>query len=135
METSSSNNFTKRNMVARVLIIGATGTVGSHVVKEFDKNDEGVVIRLATSRSEVAEKWRAEGRDAVVLDLNRPETFTEALEGVDRVFLLTGYTSDMLYQSKKFVDASVNAGVSHIVHLGVFTSRRDLYRTLTGMTL
>ncbi|PFW47031.1 NmrA family NAD(P)-binding protein [Priestia megaterium] len=125
METSSSNNYIKRNMVARVLIIGATGTVGSHVVKEFDKNDEGVVIRLATSRSEVAEKWRAEGRDAVVLDLNRPETFTEALEGVDRVFLLTGYTSDMLYQSKKFVDASVNAGVSHIVHLGVFTSRRD----------
>ncbi|MGC9934261.1 NmrA family NAD(P)-binding protein [Priestia aryabhattai] len=125
METSSSNNFTKQNMVARVLIIGATGNVGSRVVKEFDKNDEGVVIRLATSRSEVAEKWRAEGRDAVVLDLNRPETFTEALEGVDRVFLLTGYTSDMLYQSKKFVDASANAGVSHIVHLGVFTSRRD----------
>lgn len=125
MSTSSSNNFKKRNMVARVLVIGATGNVGSQVVKEFDKNDEGVVIRLATSRPEVAKKWRAEGRDAVVLDLNRPDTFAEALEDVDRVFLLTGYTSDMLYQSKKFVDASVNAGVTHIVHLGVFTSRQD----------
>ncbi|PEZ06858.1 hypothetical protein CN330_26720 [Priestia megaterium] len=125
MKISSSNNLEKQHSLARVLIIGATGTVGSQVVKEFDKNDEGVVVRLATSRLEVAKKWRAEGRDAVVLDLNRPETFAEALEGVDRVFLLTGYTSDMLYQSKKFVDASVDAGVSHIVHLGVFTSRRD----------
>ncbi|WP_129703626.1 hypothetical protein [Priestia megaterium] len=70
MSTSSSNNFTKRNMVARVLVIGATGNVGSQVVKEFDKNDEGVVIRLVTSCPEVAKKWRAEGSDAAVLDLN-----------------------------------------------------------------
>ncbi|MBD7969574.1 NmrA family NAD(P)-binding protein [Paenibacillus gallinarum] len=111
---------------SRVLIIGASGTVGSQVVKELDKNNEGVVLRLATSRPEAADKWRAEGREAVVLDLNRPETFAEALAGVDRVFLLTGYTSDMLFQSKKLVDASVDSGVSHIVHLGVFTSRRDL---------
>lgn len=111
---------------SRVLIIGASGTVGSQVVKELDKNNEGVLLRLATSRPEAAEKWRAEGREAVILDLNRPESFAEALAGVDRVFLLTGYTSDMLFQSKKLVDASVDAGVSHIVHLGVFTSRRDL---------
>jgi uncharacterized protein YbjT (DUF2867 family) len=32
----------------------------------------------------------------------------------------------MLFQSKKLVDAAVAAGVSHIVHLGVFTSRRDM---------
>ncbi|MFL7939190.1 hypothetical protein ACKA0G_01365 (plasmid) [Priestia megaterium] len=70
MSTSSSNNFTKRNMVARVLVIGATGNVGSQVVKEFDKNDEGVVIRLVTSCPEVAKKWRPEGHDAAVLDLN-----------------------------------------------------------------
>jgi uncharacterized protein YbjT (DUF2867 family) len=32
----------------------------------------------------------------------------------------------MLFQSKKLLDAVVAAGVSHIVHLGVFTSREDL---------
>ncbi|BBY48779.1 hypothetical protein MARA_22470 [Mycolicibacterium arabiense] len=31
----------------------------------------------------------------------------------------------MLYQSKMFVDAAVTAGVRHLVHLGVFSSRRD----------
>lgn len=112
-------------MVATVLVIGASGRVGSHVVKELDRNQQGVAVRLATSRPEVAEQWRAEARDAVVLDLDHPETFAQALRGVDRVFLLTGYSSAMLYQGKKFVDAAVDAGVSHIVHLGVFSSPED----------
>lgn len=112
-------------MVSKVLIIGGSGRVGSHVVKELDNNSEGVEIRLSTSSQDIAEKWCKEGRDAVVLDLDKPETFPKALNGIERVFLLTGYTADMLYQSKKFVDAAVDAGVSHIVHLGVFTSRRD----------
>lgn len=112
-------------MVSRVLILGASGRVGSCVIQALKTNDEGIEVRVSTSREELAQKWRSEGRDAVVLDLNRPETFAGALEGIDRVFLLTGYTSDMLFQSKKFVDAARDAGVSHLVHLGVFTSRRD----------
>ncbi|MGR6999359.1 SDR family oxidoreductase [Yinghuangia aomiensis] len=78
-------------MVATALIIGASGRIGSQVVKELDSDNAGIAVRLATSRPETADRWRAEGREAVVLDLNRPEHFAEALEGVDRVFLLTGY--------------------------------------------
>lgn len=113
-------------MVAKVLVIGASGRVGSQVVKELDHNSDGVAVRLATSQTAVAEKWRNEGREAVVMNLDEPETFVDALSGVERVFLLTGYTSDMLRQSKMFVDAAHDTGVSHVVHLGVFTSRRDL---------
>lgn len=113
-------------MVATVLVLGASGRVGSHVVKELDAHHEGVTVRLATSRAAVAEQWRAEGREAVILDLDRPEGFAGALKGIDRVFLLTGYSSAMLYQSKKFVDAAVDAGVSHLVHLGVFSSPQDM---------
>jgi len=36
------------------------------------------------------------------------------------LFLLTGYTVDMLVQSKTLVDAAKKAGVRHIVHQGVF---------------
>lgn len=112
-------------IMAKVLIIGASGRVGSQLIKAFDKNSDGVELVLGTSREETAQKWQEEGREAVVLDLNKPEGFEAALAGIDRVFLLTGYTSDMLYQSKLFVDAAKNAKVSHIVHLGVFTSRQD----------
>lgn len=112
--------------MAKVLIIGASGQVGTKLVKEFDKNSNGVELVLGTSREETAQKWREEGREAVILDLNKSEGFEVALAGVDRIFLLTGYTSDMLIQSKRLVDVAVASGVSHIVHLGVFTSREDL---------
>lgn len=113
-------------MVEKVLIIGASGRIGTQVLKEFERNSDGVALRLATRQPDEAQQWRAEGREAVVMDLDRPETFTQALEGVDRVFLLTGYTAAMLVQSKKLIDAARQAGVSHLVHLGVYSSRQDL---------
>lgn len=110
----------------RVLIIGATGRVGSYVMKELDKNNDGIIVRYSTTSEDVAKQWQKDGREAVILNLDQPETFADALENIDRVFLLTGYTLDMLRQSKMFVDAASEAGVGHIVHLGVFTSRQDL---------
>ena len=41
-----------------------------------------------------------------------------ALEGIDRLFVLTGYTVDMLKQSKALLDNAKKAGVQHVVHLG-----------------
>ncbi|TDL45250.1 NAD(P)H-binding protein [Microbacterium oleivorans] len=107
------------------LIIGASGTVGSRLIDDLTSNDGGLTVRLSSRQPATVEKWRSEGRESVVLDLDTPNTFTEALTGVDRVFLLTGYTAEMLFQSKNLVDAAVDAGVSHMVHLGVFSSRRD----------
>jgi NAD(P)H dehydrogenase (quinone) len=125
LSNDDQKNLENKVETPRLLIIGATGRVGSHVVKELEQNSDGIVLRLATSRPEMASRWQKDGREAVVLDLDKPDTFADALDGVDRIFLLTGYTSDMLFQSKKLIDAAVDAGVSHIVHLGVFTSRRD----------
>lgn len=68
--------------MATVLVIGASGRVGSQVVRELDGNHEGITVRLATGRAEVAEQWRQEVRQAVILDLERPQTFPEALEGL-----------------------------------------------------
>lgn len=108
------------------LILGASGRIGSNLVDELDANPGGLTVRLASHRSEDAERWRSEGREALAFDLNDPTTFAEALQDVDRVFLLTTYTAEMLFQGKTFVDAAVNAGVKHIVHSGVFSSHRDL---------
>lgn len=112
--------------MATVLVIGASGKVGSQVVKELDANQEGIAtVRLATSRAQTAEQWRQEGRQAVVLDLDNPQTLQAALDGIDRVFMVTGYTAAMLYQSKNLIDAAVAAGVEFVVHLGVYSSGRD----------
>jgi uncharacterized protein YbjT (DUF2867 family) len=103
-----------------VLVLGATGQTGRLIIEEFDRDPGGVNVRLAARRPEQVERLKAEGRDAVLLDLDDPRTFGLALAGVDRLFLLTGYTVAMLVQSKTIVDAAVKAGVRHVVHLGIF---------------
>jgi uncharacterized protein YbjT (DUF2867 family) len=103
-----------------VLILGATGLVGGRVIAELDREPDGVHVRLAARKPNQVERLRAEGRDAVLLDLDDPRTFAAALAGVDGLFLLTGYTVAMLAQSKALVDAARKARVRHIVHLGVF---------------
>ncbi|WP_097301535.1 NmrA family NAD(P)-binding protein [Escherichia coli] len=101
-----------------VLVLGATGTIGSHIVKELDGED--VHLRIASRKQDKVDELRRKGKDGVYLDLDNPETFALALAGVDSVFLLTGYSVAMLTQSKTLVDAAKKAGVSHIVHVGVF---------------
>lgn len=101
-----------------VLILGASGSIGSQVVKELEGTD--VHLRIASRRQDAINQLCSEGKNAVYLDLDKPETFALALAGVDRVFLLTGYSVAMLTQSKTLVDAAKKAGVSHIVHVGVF---------------
>ncbi|MEW7311173.1 NmrA family NAD(P)-binding protein [Buttiauxella gaviniae] len=101
-----------------VLVLGATGTIGSHIVNELDGED--VHLRIASRKQDKVEQLRREGKDGVYLDLDKPETFALAMAGVDRIFLLTGYSVAMLTQSKTLVDAAKKAGVSHIVHVGVF---------------
>jgi NAD(P)H dehydrogenase (quinone) len=105
-----------------VLVIGTTGQVGKLILAEFDREPGAVRVRYAARKPEQVEEMRAAGRDAVRLDLDDPSTFAHALHGVDRVYLLTGYTVAMLAQSKTLVDAAVKAGVDHIVHQGVFAN-------------
>jgi NAD(P)H dehydrogenase (quinone) len=98
----------------KVLILGATGQVGGAVVPHLSANPDVEVV-IATR---FPEKWKTPGTTGVRLDLDRPDTLAPALEGVERAFLVTGYTVDMLRQSKDFLNAAKRAGVKHIVHLG-----------------
>ncbi|HJY96359.1 MAG TPA: NmrA family NAD(P)-binding protein [Acidimicrobiales bacterium] len=104
------------------LVIGATGQTGRLIVDEFRRDPGGVKVRLAARKQADVEKLRAAGKEAVLLDLDDPKTFGTALAGVDRLFLLTGYTVAMLHQSKTLVDGAVKAGVSHVVHQGIFAN-------------
>jgi NAD(P)H dehydrogenase (quinone) len=47
------------------------------------------------------------------------------LTGIDRIFLMAGYTAAMVEQAKTLVDAAEDTGVSFIVHLGVFGNGRS----------
>jgi uncharacterized protein YbjT (DUF2867 family) len=101
-----------------ILVLGSSGTIGKQVVKELE--GKAVNVRITSRNQDVVEQLCSRGKDCKYLDLDDPKTFALALAGVDRVFLLTGYTVGMLTQSKTLVDAAKKAGVRHIVHVGVF---------------
>jgi len=103
-----------------VLILGSTGQIGRFILEYLKREPDAVHIRVTARRPEQVTTFQQQGQDAVLLDLDSPATFAAALYGVDRVFLLTGYTVAMLAQSKTFIDAARKARIQHIVHLGVF---------------
>ena len=135
VDSTYSKHLTKTlkiNSPRRFLILGASGRVGSKVVDELKKIQKGeknndFQLILATRNSEKTKQWKEEGFEVVNVDLNKPEDFDKILTNIDSVFLLTGYTLEMIIQSKNFIDACAKANVSHIVHLGVFNGKRDVF--------
>jgi NAD(P)H dehydrogenase (quinone) len=98
----------------RVLVMGATGQVGGAVINQL-KNSSSLDVVAAARNVSKAQRLEV---PVVHLDLNKVETFSPALENVDRPFMATGYTVDMLRQSKDLVNYAKRAGVEIIVHLG-----------------
>ena len=101
----------------RVLITGATGLVGGKTLEILLGNTD-VEIVAAVRSPEKAEPFAARGISTVILDYDKADTHLAALTGIDRLFIVTGYTVDMMRHSKSLVDNAKIAGVKHIVHLG-----------------
>jgi NAD(P)H dehydrogenase (quinone) len=98
----------------KVLVMGATGQVGGALIPLLATNPTLQVVAAARNPEMVAKL----GVPSVHLDLDDFSTFAPALEGVDRLFMATGYTVDMLRQSKDLVNCAQRAGLKQIVHLG-----------------
>lgn len=101
-------------MAHTILVTGATGTVGSEVVKALAGSPHRVRV---AARGEKAAALQRAGLETVEMDFRRPESVNAALKGVDRAFLLTALTPDMAEVGTLFVAAAKQAGVKHIVRL------------------
>lgn len=96
-----------------IVVTGATGTVGSELVRRLSEADERV---RALSR----EPDRGEALDGVEwvrADLARMEELAPVFEGGDRLFLLTGNSEDMVWLQKNAIQAAREAGIRRIVKL------------------
>jgi NAD(P)H dehydrogenase (quinone) len=101
----------------RILITGATGQVGSRTIDRLLK-EKDVEIVAAVRSAQKAAAFQDRGIATVMLDLDDESTLLPALQGIHTLFVLTGYTVDMLKQSKALLDNAKKAGVEHVVHLG-----------------
>src|SRR5258708_14603802 len=93
----------------RILILGSTGRTGKALIGELERRTESVQIVYSSRNREQVDAWRQEGKDAVFLDLNDARTFQAALTRIDRLFLATGYTVEMVHQGKTTVYAGADA--------------------------
>src|SRR5215467_7000789 len=106
-------------MAETILITGATGTVGSEVVKQLlSAKGERKNIKVA-ARSSNDSTFRNLGVQGLELDYNKPDTLSAALSGVDKLFLLTPFQSNMVDLTSNLVNEAKRAGVKYIVKQSV----------------
>jgi uncharacterized protein YbjT (DUF2867 family) len=95
-----------------ILAIGATGTVGRHLVPQLVRR--GLSVR-ALVRNPAADL--PAGVDRVVGDLADPASYAPVLDGVDAVYLACGNHPAQADWEMGLIDAAVAAGVRRVVKL------------------
>lgn len=103
-------------MASTILVTGATGTIGSEVVKALAAKP-GVTVRIGVRSAAKADKLAAASVVPVDFDYAKPETIAAAVKGADRLFLLTPFTADQVELARAVIEAAKAAGVKHIVKL------------------
>ena len=106
-----------------ILITGATGNVGVEVVKKL--STLGEPVRAFVHHKTHARSIALPGVELFDGDFGKPETFTAALGGIDRLFLLIPSSAEVEQQQCNFVDAAERAKIKHIVKLSQFGANKQ----------
>jgi uncharacterized protein YbjT (DUF2867 family) len=101
--------------MGKILVTGATGKTGAPLVKQLI--EKGELVRAAT-RNPAAAVLEGDAFETVDFDFERPQTFSPALDGVDRVFLMARPGDPRPQETGvPFIDQAVASGVRLIVNL------------------
>ncbi len=106
-----------------ILVTGATGRTGSEVVKALIA--KGEQVRALVRDPERAGAIQGPGVELVVGDVEKPETWDAALQGVDKAFLLSPEGPQMAELHGKFADAAKLAGVRHLLRMSILVANPD----------
>lgn len=96
----------------RILVTGATGTVGRHVVDDLVAH--GISVRAVSRRPQGA--GLPDDAEALPGDLDEPASLASAFEGIDRVFLIAAG------RTRQVVELARRCGVRRIVVLSSATA-------------
>lgn len=102
----------------KILVTGATGTIGSQVVRHL--SSRGINSRVAIHSSSKAEMLKGMAVEICWLDYDKPKTMEAALQGIDKLFLLTPDLENQVSMAEQMIDLAKKAGVSHIVRSSAY---------------
>jgi len=96
-----------------ILVTGATGNIGSHLVREL--HERGVPVRAFVRDPARGAEKLGEAVELAVGDFADEESVQRAVDGVDAVFLASGDGPQKVEHETTVIDASAAAGVARIV--------------------
>jgi uncharacterized protein YbjT (DUF2867 family) len=101
----------------KILVMGGTGNVGGAVVRELLKRKANVRV--------LARKQPEEGKlpaavEVAIGDLLDPVSVEQAMQGVDKLFLLNAVVADELTQALIAYGIARRIGLKHVTYLSVF---------------
>ncbi|HVE83212.1 MAG TPA: SDR family oxidoreductase [Myxococcales bacterium] len=100
-----------------ILVTGATGNIGSEVVRQLAA--KGQKVRAFVRNPDKAAALKGPNVEIAKGELGKPDTIRPAMQGVDHVFLLSAGLETIAQEEKNVVDEAKKAGVKHIVKLSV----------------
>ncbi|ELZ94072.1 NmrA family protein [Haloferax mucosum ATCC BAA-1512] len=108
----------------RVLVTGATGTVGNHVVSQL--HEEAVHVRAGVRDVSRARDRFEHDIECVHFDFYKPETWGRAFEDVDALFLVRPPSMSRVGRHlAPAIDAAARVGVAHVVYLSVLGAEKN----------
>jgi uncharacterized protein YbjT (DUF2867 family) len=114
--------MTPNNLLAGpVLVTGATGNVGRHVVAEL--RARGVAVRALVRNSARAAAMFGPDLSVAVGDFADPDSLRAAVHGVERVYLACGNHPAQAEWENALIDAAAATGVRRIVKLSALDAR------------
>lgn len=100
-------------MAERILVTGATGTIGRELVRLL--SERGAAVVAGVTSEDKASALESQGVRAEVFSYSDAESLGRIMEGKARVFLLLPFTEGMKRWGLAALDAAKAAGVAHVV--------------------
>jgi uncharacterized protein YbjT (DUF2867 family) len=97
-----------------ILITGATGSIGLELCKLLAQSN--IKVRAMCRKEEQLAQFTEMGLEAVIGDFDNPESLKKAMQGCERLFLLTT-APNQLKHYKIGIDIAIETNVKHIVKI------------------
>jgi uncharacterized protein YbjT (DUF2867 family) len=117
-----------------ILVTGATGTVGSEVIKQLSRDASNYNVKAGVHSIENAKKVQQYDRvKAVQIDYDKQEGLETAFKDADKLFLLTHPSSKSAEHESNLVNEAKKSGIEHIVKQSIMGA--DLEADVEAMRL